>query len=213
MNSAPPLVLASSSPYRQELLNRLGLAFSVCSPDIDEQSRADESPIDLVRRLAEAKARAGAARAGGGLIIGSDQVAVVGEQILGKPGTVERACEQLRLLSGQRVTFFTGLCLFNSVSDRVQSDVVPYSVVFRPLSDQEIAHYVRREQPLNCAGSFKSEGLGIALFARMEGDDPTALIGLPLIRLIDMLQAEGRTVLCKSAENEVSTSSSSDQFT
>lgn len=195
MNTARPVVLASSSPYRQALLSRLGLEFSVCSPDVDEQPLAGESPIDLVRRLAEAKARAGAARVGGGLIIGSDQVAVVGEQVLGKPGTVERACEQLRRLSGQRVTFFTGLCLFNPRSNRVQSDVVPFAVIFRPLSDREIANYVRREQPLNCAGSFKSEGLGIALFARMEGEDPTALIGLPLIRLIDMLKAEGRTIL------------------
>ena len=205
MNTARSLVLASSSPYRQELLRRLGLEFRVCSPDVDEQPLAGESPIELVRRLAEAKARAGAALVGGGLIIGSDQVAVVGEQILGKPGTAERACEQLRLLSGQRVTFFTGLCLFNPKGNRVQSDVVPFSVIFRPLSDREIANYVRREQPLNCAGSFKSEGLGIALFTRMEGDDPTALIGLPLIRLIDMLTAEGWPILAEPPDGKVLT--------
>lgn len=151
--------------------------------------------MDLVRRLAEAKARAGAAQAGRALVIGSDQVAVVGDEVLGKPGSAERACAQLARLSGQRVVFLTGLCLFNSAEDRTQLEVVPFSVVFRHLSSTQIQDYVRREQPFNCAGSFKSEGLGIALFERMEGDDPTALIGLPLIRLVGMLEAEGLAVL------------------
>lgn len=190
-----PLLLASTSPYRRSLMERLDLEFSVCSPDVDETPRAGESPMDLVRRLAEAKARAGAAQAGRALVIGSDQVAVVGDEVLGKPGSAERACAQLARLSGQRVVFLTGLCLFNSAEDRTQLEVVPFSVVFRHLSSTQIQDYVRREQPFNCAGSFKSEGLGIALFERMEGDDPTALIGLPLIRLVGMLEAEGLAVL------------------
>ncbi len=190
-----PLLLASTSPYRRSLMERLDLEFSVCSPDVDETPRAGESPMDLVRRLAEAKARAGAAQAGRALVIGSDQVAVVGDEVLGKPGSAERACAQLTRLSGQRVVFLTGLCLFNSAEDRTQLEVVPFSVVFRHLSSTQIQDYVRREQPFNCAGSFKSEGLGIALFERMEGDDPTALIGLPLIRLVGMLEAEGLAVL------------------
>ena len=190
-----PLILASTSPYRRSLLERLGLGFSVCSPEVDETPRPGETPTALVRRLSEAKARAGAAQAGPGLVIGSDQVAVVGNEVLGKPGNAERACGQLERLSGQRVVFLTGLCLFNSVEDRLQLDVVPFSVVFRHLSSTQIEDYVRREKPFNCAGSFKSEGLGIALFERMEGDDPTALIGLPLIRLVGMLETEGVTVL------------------
>lgn len=190
------LILASTSPYRRELLGRLGLCFDVCSPDVDESHLPGESPTDLVLRLAEAKARAGAAQqSASALVIGSDQVAVIGAAILGKPGTVARACEQLTRASGQRVTFLTGLCLYNSAQQRVHVEVIPYSVVFRSLSAQQIENYVRREQPLNCAGSFKSEGLGVALFERMEGDDPTALIGLPLIRLVSMLAAEGLAVL------------------
>lgn len=190
-----PLVLASTSPYRRELLGRLGLAFTTCSPETDEARRDGEAASDLVLRLSEAKARAGAAQGEPALVIGSDQVAVVGDNVLGKPGTVERACAQLAQLSGQQVTFLTGLCLYNSAQQRVQLDVVPFKVVFRTLSAQQIENYVRREQPLNCAGSFKSEGLGVALFERMEGDDPTALIGLPLIRLVSMLEAEGLAVL------------------
>lgn len=191
----PTLILASTSPYRRSLLERLGMEFSVCSPEVDETPRPGETPMGLVRRLSEAKARAGAAQAGPGLVIGSDQVAVVGNEVLGKPGNAERACGQLEHLSGQRVVFLTGLCLFNSVDDRIQLDVVSFRVVFRRLSSTQIEDYVRREQPFNCAGSFKSEGLGIALFERMEGDDPTALIGLPLIRLVEMLEMEGVTVL------------------
>jgi septum formation protein len=190
-----PLVLASTSPYRRELLGRLGLEFTTCSPETDETRQDGETPKELVLRLSEAKARAGAAQGSHALVIGSDQVAIVGDTVLGKPGTTERACAQLAKLSGQRVTFLTGLCLFNSAQQRVQVDLVPFTVVFRTLSTQQIENYVQREQPLNCAGSFKSEGLGVALFERIEGDDPTALIGLPLIRLVTMLEAEGVAVL------------------
>ncbi|MFN2310186.1 MAG: nucleoside triphosphate pyrophosphatase [Gammaproteobacteria bacterium] len=190
-----PLILASTSPYRRELLGRLRLPFSVCSPEVDERRLPGEAPAALVKRLAEAKARAGAAHCGAGLIIGSDQVAVVDDEVLGKPGDFERACAQLARLSGRRVSFLTGLCLYNSVSERLQLDVVPYTVVFRNLSRAQIEDYVRREAPYNCAGSFKSEGLGIALFAAQEGNDPTALVGLPLIRLVSMLDAESIRVL------------------
>jgi len=177
------------------LLDRLGLDFTTCSPETDETRLDGETPKELVLRLSEAKARTGATQGGSVLVIGSDQVAVVGDTVLGKPGTTERACAQLAQLSGQRVTFLTGLCPFNSAQQRAQVDLVPFTVVFRKLSTQQIENYVQREQPLNCAGSFKSEGLGAALFERMEGDDPTALIGLPLIRLVSMLEAEGVAVL------------------
>jgi len=189
------LVLASTSPYRRELLARLGVPFEVAAPDTDETRQPGESAEALVRRLAEAKARAVAARFPDALIIGSDQVAVLGNSILGKPGTHERAVEQLAAAAGNAVTFFTGLCLFNAASGRAQVDVIPFRVHFRPLTMNQIENYLRREQPYNCAGSFKSEGLGISLFTRLEGDDPNALIGLPQIRLIDMLAAEGVQVL------------------
>lgn len=191
-----PLVLASTSPYRRELLGRLGLRFSVCAPEVDETRAAGERPAALVRRLAEAKALAGAClQSAPTLVIGSDQVAVVDDEVLGKPGSIELACAQLERLSGRRVTFLTGLCLHHSDAQRSQIDLVPFTVVFRKLSSAQIDAYVQQERPLNCAGSFKSEGLGIALFERMEGTDPTALIGLPLIRLVDMLGAEGVDVL------------------
>lgn len=185
------LVLGSSSPFRRELLERLGLPFECHSPDIDESARPGESPRDLVARLSEAKARAVAAVWPQALIIGSDQVAVVDEEILGKPGSHERAREQLARLSGREVTFLTGLALYNSKLDRVQLDVVPYSVEFRDLGAEQIERYLEKEQPYNCAGSFRSEALGVTLFRRMQGDDPNALVGLPLIRLVDMLAEEG----------------------
>jgi septum formation protein len=188
--SRPPLVLASTSPFRRELLQRLGLPFETSAPDVDETPRPAETPAALVLRLAEMKARAvGAAR--NGLIIGSDQVASTGIDILGKPGTHEKAAAQLAFLSGKRVSFHTGLCLLNSASDELQLDVVPFYVQFRPLAEAQIERYLAAEQPYNCAGSFKSEGLGITLFERMEGEDPTALIGLPLIRLTTMLANVG----------------------
>ncbi len=188
--SARRLILASTSPFRRELLGRLGVAFETASPDVDESRRENESAIALVKRLSEAKARAiGASQQG--LVIGSDQVATLGETVLGKPGSHERAMEQLRQLSGQSVIFQTGLCLLDSETNMLQLDVIPFTVHFRELDDAQIDRYLRHDQPYNCAGSFKSEGLGITLFERMEGDDPSALIGLPLIRLTAMLEKAG----------------------
>jgi len=184
------LVLASTSPFRRELLTRLGLGFVTAAPEVDETPRRDETPDALVRRLSEAKARA-VGETCRGLIIGSDQVATTGSDILGKPGTHERAVAQLQHLSGKTVTFHTGLCLLNSENGELQLDVVPFRVVFRQLDDERIERYLQHDRPYNCAGSFKSEGLGITLFERMQGDDPTALIGLPLIRLTTMLARAG----------------------
>ena len=189
----PPLILASTSPFRRELLQRLGIDFSTAAPDIDESAHPGETPAELVRRLCEAKARAiGASRQG--LIIGSDQVATTGDDILGKPGSHEKAVEQLQYLSGKSVCFYTGLCLLNTETDNARVEVVPYTVHFRRLDDNQVEDYLRADEPYNCAGSFKSEGLGITLFERMEGDDPTALIGLPLIQLTTMLREAGITL-------------------
>lgn len=190
-----PLVLASTSPYRRELLQRLGLPFQTLAPEVDESRLPGETPQALVRRLAEAKARAAAAAFPAALIIGSDQVACVDDQILGKPGDREGAIAQLSRAAGKAVVFETGLCLLNSASGRAQVCREPFRVEFRPLTPAQIAGYVDRERPFNCAGSFKSEGLGIALFRRLAGDDPSALVGLPLIRLVAMLAAEGVEVL------------------
>ena len=189
------LILGSSSPFRRELLDRLGLDYECDSPEIDETRLDGETAEQLVLRLAEAKARAVAERHPDALVIGSDQVAVLGEQILGKPGTHAKAFEQLKSAAGQFVTFQTGLCLYDSRNDTAQLERVPFAVQFRQLTDTQIEHYLQREQPYNCAGSFKSEGLGIALFERMEGEDPNALIGLPLIRLVSMLETAGLQVL------------------
>jgi len=186
-----PLLLASASPYRRELLARLGLPFSVSPADLDETRRAGETPQDLVRRLAEQKARALAKTYPQHLIIGSDQVAVLGDTILGKPHTLQNAIRQLQAASGRQVDFLTGLALFNSASGRLQVDCVPFSVQFRILDNGLIRRYLEREQPFDCAGSFKSEGLGISLFRKTCGEDASSLIGLPLIRLVDMLLAEG----------------------
>ena len=190
-----PLVLGSTSPFRRELLGKLGIAFEVASPNIDERPQENETPEALVRRLSREKALAVARTFPRHLIIASDQVAVIDGHILGKPGSHENATQQLQSASGKTVEFLTGLCLYNSKSEHLQLDVVPFRVVFRKLDDADIEHYLQREKPYNCAGSFKSEGLGIALFQRLEGDDPNSLIGLPLIRLIDMLKAEGLQVL------------------
>ncbi len=167
----PSLVLGSTSPFRRELLSRLGLPFDTAAPEVDENQLPDEHPASLV--------------------IGSDQVACLDGRILGKPGNRENARRQLRDASGRRVSFYTGLCLLNTASGRKQLACEPFHVQFRRLSDAQIERYLEREQPYNCAGSFKSEGLGIALFERLEGDDPNALIGLPLIRLVTMLGSEG----------------------
>ncbi|MCU7845776.1 MAG: Maf-like protein [Candidatus Thiodiazotropha sp. (ex Monitilora ramsayi)] len=193
--SHPPLILASSSPFRRELLSRLGMEFSSVSPDVDESRLPNETAQALVSRLAESKARAVAETHPEALIIGSDQVATIEGQVLGKPGNHDKAVEQLMQVSGKRVNFLTGLCLMHSSSGRTQVLCEPFHVEFRTLTRTEIENYLNREQPYNCAGSFKSEGLGICLFQRMEGDDPSSLIGLPLIRLIDMLRSEGVDVL------------------
>lgn len=187
----PPLVLASSSPYRRELLTRLRLPFIWSAPAINEAPRPDEDAGSLVRRLAEEKARALTPDYPHHLIIGSDQVAVLGKQILGKPETYERAYAQLLAASGNSVTFLTGLALLDSQNGHCQVDCTPFTVHFRQLSEAQITRYLQAEQPYDCAGSFKAEGLGVSLFRSTEGTDATSLIGLPLIRLVDMLHIAG----------------------
>lgn len=185
------LVLASTSPYRQAILQKLPLSFATDSPDIDEIPLENESPQSLVKRLSEAKARAVAIRHPHSLVIGSDQVAVLKGKILGKPGTHEKAVQQLREASGNEVIFNTGLCLLNTDNGKAQVSCVPFVVQFRKLDDEQIERYLTHEEPYNCAGSFKSEGLGITLFEKLSGDDPNTLIGLPLIELVRMLENEG----------------------
>ena len=189
------LILGSSSPFRAALLDKLGLEFIQVSPAIDETPNAGETPAELVERLSLSKAREIARSYPDALIIGSDQVAVINNKILGKPGDHETALEQLKEASGRKVTFLTGLSLLNARQDHIQSVVEPFTVYFRDLSDEQIDFYLKKEQPYQCAGSFKSEGFGISLFSKLEGDDPNALIGLPLIRLVEMLQNENIDVL------------------
>lgn len=189
------LVLASTSPFRRQLLEKLGLPFDCAAPDVDETPHAGESPRHLVLRLAQAKAQAMAERYPQHLIIGSDQVCLLDGEITGKPKTEENARRQLSLASGNVVTFYTGLALYNSATGSLQTECEPFDVHFRHLSEQEIDDYVRKERPLHCAGSFKCEGLGIALFERLEGRDPNTLIGLPLIALCQMLRREERNPL------------------
>ncbi|MGE7960494.1 Maf family protein [Pseudomonas sp. NPDC089530] len=186
-----PLLLASSSTYRRELLTRLRLPFTCNSPDIDESRRPGESAIDLVKRLAAEKAQALAATHPEHLIIGSDQVAVLGERIIGKPHSFEKAREQLLAASGASVSFLTGLALLNSKTGHCQVDCIPFTVHMRELSPARVERYLHAEQPYDCAGSFKAEGLGVSLFRSTEGTDSSSLIGLPLIRLVDMLLIEG----------------------
>lgn len=193
--ATPRLVLGSTSPFRKAILAKLGIPFETDAPDVDESRLNDETPQQLVARLAELKARAVGIRHPDALVIGSDQVAVIDDTILGKPGDHGRAVEQLRHASGRTVTFYTGLCLLNTTTGHARSEVVPFNVVFRQLSDAQIENYLHKEQPYNCAGSFKSEGLGITLFERLEGDDPNTLVGLPLIRLCRMLETEGFPVI------------------
>ena len=189
------LVLASTSRFRKTVLEKLGVPFEVHAPHVDESIHRGETPSALVERLACEKAAAAALHYPNALIIGSDQVAVIDGQIVGKPGNHENAVNQLQRASGQTVKFYTGLCLLNSANKNIQSSVETFDVVFRTLNDQQIENYVRAEKPYNSAGSFKSEGLGIVLFERLQGDDPNALIGLPLIRLVRMLEAEGFNVI------------------
>jgi septum formation protein len=191
----PSLVLASTSPYRRQLLERLGLPFQVAAPRVDEIRLGGEPPRDMALRLAEAKAKAVSGQFPDALIIGSDQVAHVDGSVLGKPGDHDNAVRQLRTLSGRTATFDTGLCLHNARTGVARSRVVSFRVQFRVLDDARIERYLRREQPYDCAGSAKSEALGIALIAKMEGDDPNALIGLPLIALVDLLHEQGLDVL------------------
>lgn len=186
-----PILLASSSPYRRELLAKLALPFEWTSPSVDETALIKENADDLVTRLAQDKARALSADYPRHLIIGSDQVAVLDSEILGKPNNYERAFAQLKAASAKQVIFKTGLCLLNAATHQIQICVEEFSVFFRELSDEQIHNYLIYETPYDCAGSFKCEGLGIALFNKLSGDDPNTLIGLPLIRLVEMLKREG----------------------
>ncbi len=191
----PPLILASSSIYRRELLERLQLPFSVISPEIDETPLEGERPEETALRLAQLKARKVAVTNPDALIIGCDQVATLDGLQLGKPITHDNATRQLQLMRGRAVTFHSALCLYNARTGSMQAEVEPYEVSFRHLSDAQIERYLRKEQPYQCAGSAKSEGLGIALIEWMRGNDPNALIGLPLILLISMLENEGFSVI------------------
>ena len=191
INMKTQLILGSTSPFRKELLQRLSIPFTTDSPNIDETPLKNESPEDYVLRLSLEKARAVAKQHPNALIIGSDQCSVLNGIIRGKPGNHENAMQQLRESSSERVSFLTGLCLYDSKTDEYQLDLIPFYVDFRKLTDTEIDAYLKADQPYECAGSFKSEGLGMSLFKRLHGDDPTALIGLPLIRLSEMLRKKG----------------------
>ena len=191
MSAPSPIYLASTSRYRKELLQRLGIPFDALAPGVDETPLPHESPRDLSLRLAIAKAGSIAASRRFGLVIGSDQVAHCEGRKLDKPGTHEAATGQLRFMRGKTVHFDTALALVNAATGRVQSDIVSIVVRMHDLTDGQIEAYLRVEQPYDCAGSAKSEGLGIALMETLSGDDPTALIGLPLIALTRMLRAEG----------------------
>ncbi|GIU53258.1 MULTISPECIES: Maf family protein [Shewanella] len=204
MNSK--IILASTSVYRKEILQKLQLPFECISPNIDESPYENETAQALVLRLAEAKAFAGTElynsinkndqnESSSVLVIGSDQVAVIDGQIIGKPHTTEKAIKQLQQASGKAITFYTGLSVINSHTKQVFSLIEPFTVHFRELTLAEITRYVELEQPLYCAGSFKAEGLGIALFEKLEGDDPNTLIGLPLIKLIQLLKKHDIQVL------------------
>ncbi len=191
--SAPhlPLVLASTSPTRRELLARLGLPFECHAPQVDETALPDETPAAMAQRLAHAKAAAVAPACPAHVIIGSDQVAVVGDRILGKPGDRTRAAEQLALAAGRVMLFQTAVCVLDSATGQAAMRLVPFEVALRPLSAADIDRYLDREQPFGCAGSLRSEGLGVTLCERMSGDDPTALLGLPMIALCELLRAQG----------------------
>ncbi|MEL0629485.1 Maf family protein [Psychromonas aquatilis] len=189
------LVLASTSPFRKQLLEKLRLDFSTANPQVNEDELPGETAIQLVERLAIAKAQAVYKDFPDALIIGSDQVCLNNGKILGKPGNFENAFKQLKAASKQHVTFYTGLALYNGKTGQVHSLVEPYDVYFRELTDEMITNYLNKEEPYNCAGSFKSEGFGISLFSKLDGKDPNSLIGLPLISLIALLDKEGLNVL------------------
>jgi len=198
-NDPRRLVLGSTSRYRRALLERLGLPFVVAAPDLDEAALPSETPALTALRLAEAKARAVAAHYPDSLVIGADQVADCAGRPIGKPGARERAVEQLQMLSGKTVVFHTAVALVDAASGRCRTALVDVASTFRTLGSAEIAAYLDREEPYDCAGSVKSEGLGIALFERIVSDDPTALIGLPLIALTRLLREEGVDVLVPAA--------------
>ena len=189
------LILASSSEYRRELLQKLQISFSSISPRVDETLLANERPHEAALRLAQDKAKKIGSEYPHALVIGCDQVATLDGEQLGKPLNHNNATKQLQLMRGREVTLHSALCLYNAATSNMQSVVVPYLVRFRQLSDEQIENYLTKEQPYHCAGSAKSEGLGIALIERMIGDDPNALIGLPLIKLITMLKHEGVNVI------------------
>lgn len=189
------LVLGSTSPFRKSILEKLNLPFNCAKPNIDETPLENETPIDLVERLAVEKAKAVTSEFPNALIIGSDQVAVCDGIILGKPHNFENGVKQLSLFSNKKVTFYTGLCVYDSETDLTKSLVEPFHVHFNELSLTDIKNYLNAEKPYNCAGSFKSEGLGICLFKKLEGDDPNTLIGLPLIKLVALLKLHGLDVL------------------
>jgi len=189
------LVLGSTSPFRKVLLEKLNLPFECAKPDIDETEFDNETPIVLVERLAIEKAKEVAKQYPDALIIGSDQVAMCGSEILGKPHNFDNAVKQLTKFSNQCITFYTGLCVFDSKNGKTTSLVEPFHVHFNKLTQDEIASYLHAEQPYNCAGSFKSEGLGICLFEKLEGEDPNTLIGLPLIKLVSLLKQHNLDVL------------------
>ncbi len=189
------IVLGSSSPYRKTLLKKILSQFETFSPNIDESPLSGEAPDALIKRLALEKAKACAKQFPDALIVSSDQVSILGDQIRGKPDGFEGACQQLRESSGQTVTFLTSLCLYDARTREFDLATDIFHVHFRELSESEIQNYVEREQPFNCAGSFKSEGLGIALFRSLEGSDPNSLIGLPLIKLAEMLRLRSVKIL------------------
>jgi len=189
-NSKQTLILASSSEYRRQLLQKLQIPFTSIAPTIDETALPMEKPHETALRLAQEKARKIGSEYPHALVIGCDQVATLDGEQLGKPGNHQNATMQLQKMRGREVTFHSALCLYNAATDNMQAQVVPYLVRFRMLTDDQIENYLSKEQPYQCAGSAKSEGLGIALMERMLGDDPNALIGLPLIKLISMLQNE-----------------------
>ena len=191
MSTRPPLILGSTSRYRRELLERLRLPFEVHAPDVDETPRPGETPAALAQRLALAKAQAVSAAHPDAVVIGSDQVADLDDEPIGKPGTHDRAVAQLRAMRGRSVVFQTAVAVVRASTGYTGSALVPVTVRFRDLSDAEIEHYLRTEQPYDCAGSAKCETLGIALLDAIESDDPTALIGLPLIRTSALLRAAG----------------------
>ena len=194
MNStgaSPRLVLASASQARKSVLTKLKIPFEMFAPSIDESAISGETPTQLVERLSLAKARKVSQRYSSHLIIGSDQIAVVAGQMVGKPQNREDAIGQLTAASGETVTLFTGIALLNSETGNTQLDVLPYRVMFRELNQSMIENYIDRDQPFDCGGSLRSEGLGIALLKEFDGSDPNILLGLPLIRLIDLLANEG----------------------